>query len=238
MARIKFGSGVAEIRGSINGVTFSRNASGAYARNRTKGVNPNSQKQRKQRNLFGSVSRQWQLLSDEQRSSFQVQAVNYPYKNKVGETQTYTAFMLFQKVNAKLRGYDSTLFVDTMIPPVSLQSSVISEITKNVNQSELFASIEFVNGGNQSTFEVPDDCYILVSFSAAVSSGKYRPKTNAYRFATFITAAADTTTTNLWGAYVGLNGAPVSGQFAWIRTQLISTLTAQTGAYQDFQIAW
>lgn len=240
MARIKYGSGVAEIRGSINGVVFSRNANGAYARNRTKGVNPNTLKQRNQRNFFGAVSRQWQQLGDAERSSFVQQASNYPYKNKLGETQAYTGFQLFQKVNAKLFGIDNTLFVSTMVPPVSLTSSVIADngvITSIVNNN-LFVKMEFLEGGQAVSFIVPADCVVSIEFSPSVSSGKYRPKSNAFRKCTIIDEGVSTDVNNLWTSYSTLNGTPVSGQFAWVRCQLVSKLTAQVGAYTFAQIAW
>lgn len=90
MARILFGGGVAQIRGSIGGTTYSKNANGAYARNRSQPANRNTLAQQGVRNIFGSIARRWKVLTLSQQASFIDLAASYPYVNSVGLSSVYT----------------------------------------------------------------------------------------------------------------------------------------------------
>lgn len=102
MASIRFGNGVADVRGSINGTTFSRNANGGYARNRTTPTNPRTGKQVAQRNLLTGLTSAWRELNDAARKTWIDGAPNFPYKNRLGETSTYTGAQLYTKLNMAL----------------------------------------------------------------------------------------------------------------------------------------
>lgn len=103
MATIKFGSiGVSDARGSVGGSTFSRNRGGQYIRQRTKGVNPNSERQASTRATFGTMQSSWRALTEAQRESWRNNATNFPTKNKLGDTITLGGNTLFQKCNMVL----------------------------------------------------------------------------------------------------------------------------------------
>jgi hypothetical protein len=86
MALIKTGGGIAEIRGSIGGTTFSRGRYGAIARNRTVPVQPNTERQSIIRQQMGSIVQGWLALTDDQRANWQVYANQTPVINRLGET--------------------------------------------------------------------------------------------------------------------------------------------------------
>jgi hypothetical protein len=62
------------IRGSINGTVFAQNKSGAYARNRTVPVNPNTTNQQAVRIALGQAAMAWKTLSAERRAAWDASA--------------------------------------------------------------------------------------------------------------------------------------------------------------------
>lgn len=84
MALIK-GTMLSDIRGSINGSTYARNRYGAYARNRTVPVNPNSSSQVDIRAALTGGTENWRNLTGAQRLSWKLYADGTPQTNKLGD---------------------------------------------------------------------------------------------------------------------------------------------------------
>lgn len=99
MALIKLGQIAADIRGSIGGTTFARNRAGAFARNRTKPINPSTVKQSDARSRFGGVSFAWAALTQVQRDAWQAVAATITRLNRLGETYVPTGRQMFLEVN-------------------------------------------------------------------------------------------------------------------------------------------
>lgn len=103
MALVAFGNGVADIRGSIGGTTFARNPHGAYARNRTTPVQPNTMKQSQARAAFGMVPIHWSsVLSTAQRDAWEAMASTLTFTNRLGQTYTPNGQELHNKYNCAL----------------------------------------------------------------------------------------------------------------------------------------
>lgn len=86
MAIIITGGGVSQISGSVGGNTFSRNRSGAYVRNRSIPVNPNSSRQQTARaNMSAAVIAWGQTLTEAQREAWRLYAASVPVKNRLGQ---------------------------------------------------------------------------------------------------------------------------------------------------------
>lgn len=100
MATIRFGGGVAEMRGSIGGTVFSRNRYGAIARNRTKPVDPGTSFQLEVRALMGQVRAAFfQTLTDAQRAAWNQYANNVSMPNKLGEPINLTGYNMYCRSN-------------------------------------------------------------------------------------------------------------------------------------------
>lgn len=93
---------LAEIRGSINGTTFSRNRTGAYARNRTVPVNPNSDNQISARNSMTNSSQLWRTISGSVQEQWKIYADNTPVTNRLGDTIHLSGFNQFVQLNGFL----------------------------------------------------------------------------------------------------------------------------------------
>ena len=100
MAKVKFGSGVADIRGSIGGTVFSRNSSGAYMREKVSPVNPNTPRQSVIRGRLTLLSKNWQTLSKGLRTAWKNFANEHPITNAFGAQVTLSGALMYNRVNS------------------------------------------------------------------------------------------------------------------------------------------
>ena len=229
MATIRFGGGVSDIRGSIAGNTFSRNANGAYMRNRTVGYNANTAKQQAVRQTFGALARLWKTLTAAQKQSFQDQVTNYTYTNRLGETATYTAFQLFVKVANQLASV-GVAPVLLMQAPVELPSYDITQAGFDVSVGEFTFLMSSSSGA-----DVPSGAYLVIEITGVLSAGVYKPKSSMFRQLQVLPPESDTSATTLTAsAYINIFGAaPAEGDTIYYRTFLVSETTGQTTVPQD-----
>lgn len=104
MALLKFGGGITEMRGSIAGNVYSRNRFGAYARPRTKPVNPQSAGQELCRSVISFLTEYWHsTLTAAERTSWETYAASVAMQNKLGETIYLTGFNHFVRSNFELK---------------------------------------------------------------------------------------------------------------------------------------
>lgn len=139
MALIKTGGGVAQISGSIAGTTFSRNRFGAYARNRSLPVNPNTSSQQKVRSAVALLSGQWKnALSDAQRAAWSTYAENVSVLNRLGDVVNLTGFNMYVRTNTALvyndlAEVDDAPTVFTLAEQDPTAAGAISEATQNIS---------------------------------------------------------------------------------------------------------
>lgn len=165
MASIRYSELVSEIRGAAGGVVFSRNANGAYVRNRVKGVAGNSAAQSAQRAAMSAVSTGWRSLSQAQRQSFITGAPSFPYVNRLGETKQYTGQQLFMALNMALSAIGVAPLENCPVP-----TDVVSQIPNLASAILLAGSIDELN----LTFAGNPNCYGIISASAPQSAGRSR----------------------------------------------------------------
>jgi len=116
MARIKYSALVSDIRGIVGGNVFSRNKGGGYVRTFVKPNNPQTPLQQIQRSILGSIATEWRTLSEEQRITWGMAALDFPYKDKLGEDKTYSGQQLFMKFNSTLRAIGEDISKSTPAP--------------------------------------------------------------------------------------------------------------------------
>jgi hypothetical protein len=90
------------IRGSVNGAVFSQNKTGAYMRNRTVPVNPNTEIQQEARAGLATASQAWALLTPEQRATWVTYAAATPVVNRLGDAIHLSGFNMFVRLAAYL----------------------------------------------------------------------------------------------------------------------------------------
>jgi len=103
MALIKPGPTIADIRGSINGVTFSRNRAGMIARQRVVPTNPRTANQTLVRDQMADLQAYYRnTLSATEQAQWETAVLTYPRKNKLGDNFQLTPINLFMLVNMPL----------------------------------------------------------------------------------------------------------------------------------------
>lgn len=101
MALLKFGAMIADARGSVGGVVFARNRGGAYARNRTVPINPNTSRQSAVRALLGDLANIWtNTLTQVQRDAWELYAANVPLVNSLGESRNVSGINMYVRTNS------------------------------------------------------------------------------------------------------------------------------------------
>ena len=106
------------VSGSVGYTTHARNRAGAYTRNRTKPVNPNSTRQTTVRSGFAAAVDAWtNTLTDTQRAEWNLYAANVPWLNKAGQSMRMTG------QNAFIRFY--SFYQSCGLVPTSLTAPII-----------------------------------------------------------------------------------------------------------------
>lgn len=113
MALLKLGPLVADIRGSIGGTVFARNRGGAYARNRTTPLNPQSAAQVAVRAALGVLSNNWTtVLTQAQRDAWDAWAGQVPVPNAFGEDRFLSGINAYVAGNSLLSQAGAALVTD------------------------------------------------------------------------------------------------------------------------------
>ena len=90
---------VSDVRGKIGGTVFARGSNGSYIRTFAMPRNANSFIQQVKRNDLSYYSQKWRNLANADRKAWIMQAVQAPYKNRVGDTSYYSGFQLYMRTN-------------------------------------------------------------------------------------------------------------------------------------------
>lgn len=91
---------LAQISGSINGMTFSHNRGGAYARNRSIPSNPGTDRQDEVRTALSSLAKAWaDALTESQRNLWRVYGAGTTVTNRLGDQITLSGIAAFQRIN-------------------------------------------------------------------------------------------------------------------------------------------
>lgn len=81
------GPTIAAASGSIGGTVFSRNRYGAYTRNRSIPVSPDTQYQQAAKQYLAQASQNWRALTDAQRLQWATWAASNPVTDNLGQSQ-------------------------------------------------------------------------------------------------------------------------------------------------------
>lgn len=224
----KFNSLVfSEIRGSVNGLTYSRNGNSAYVRSKATPVNPRTPGQTAARDSLNAMATAWRGLTQAQRDGWNALAATVPYVNSLGNTSYYSGFQLFMKNNLSLLGAGLPTVTDAVAGP--------SFPSLEVTAFSLTASTGVVNVTDVLTPSPATDFFIAFEATAPYSAGKSFVAKNQY---SFIQGEADpaSETLVLTGNYTAKYGAITdkAGMKASIRARFIDPASGFTSPYVEF----
>lgn len=226
-ALILFGGGVSEMRGSIGGSVFSRNSSGAYARNRTKPVNPNTDKQSSIRALFSTIAQYWRTLSEGEKITWNSLAPTFPRVNRLGQTVPLTGFQLFQKCNTNniVCGHAIVNVIETVNTP-SVQYIDSVTVDRSANTIIINAEDAVVNANTS----------VRIYGTAPRSSGSKFAGPSEYKLLYILPAGQDFNSFDFWEFYTNVFGnAYVVGAVIGFKFDSVSSLTGLNNVSQSIQ---
>ena len=103
MAKVLFGGGIAEMRRSLEGNTFSRNKGGSYVRQRVRPTNPQTPNQINKREILSNIAKQWGVeLTQGQRDAWTNFAEINPRVDVLGQTLQLSGLQMFISLNERL----------------------------------------------------------------------------------------------------------------------------------------
>lgn len=223
MALIRFSNLVNDIRGATGGNVFSRNKAGAYVRNRTTPLNPQSSPQMAARALLAGLSQAWRTLSQAQRNAWAAMTESYPYTNKLGEVRHYSGEQLFITLNRNLQAAGEATINDPQFP-----AGVGAPLTLSVAANAMDGTITAT--GTLEGAAAED--IVVIQATPPVSAGINSPGRSAFRNITTTTPALLGTGEEISSEYGTIFGA-ISGaedSKIFVRIYVVNPNTGEASA--------
>lgn len=200
MAKLKLGGLAQDARGSIAGTTFSKNASGAYARAKVSPVQPRTSFQQAVRSSFGNLSKLWSTtLTDAQRTAWNSFAATHPVLDIFGDSMQLSGINTFVRLNQTIFQAGGVTIYD---PPANLLVASLTTLVPTVTAPNL-VSIAFT----ATPLAANERVYIYGS--GPIPGGKKFTESLLKQVATGATNASPAA---IGAAYVTRFGAIVAGQ--------------------------
>lgn len=138
MALIKLGGLAQDVRGSLNGTTFSRNRGGAYVRSKVSPVQPVSPFSSAARAIFASLSQRWaSALTALQRSGWVTFAATHTFVNVFGDAITLSGIAMYQSVNRAVKQVGDAYIDDAPtwlgVPAVLSLTPIVTETADEID---------------------------------------------------------------------------------------------------------
>lgn len=208
-----FKSGIlTQASGSVGGLTFSHNQGGMYMRARRTPTNPNSPQQAAVRALVAQLTSLWtSTLTQVQRASWGVYALNVPLISKVGDSQNVSGLNMYVRSNVP-RIQSGLPRIDTIAAPFDLGDFTFPTFGVDATADE--ADVTFTN---TDAWANEDDSSMLVYASRPVSPSVFFFK-GPYRFAGRINGDAVTPPTS--PAAIALPFAVAPGERIFIKVSV------------------
>lgn len=198
MAKIKFGMFMTDARGKVGGQVFSKNRSGAYVRTKSTPVNAQTSRQTFIRQLLGSISIAWSLLTANARLGFNNAVSNWSTTDIFGDSRNPSGKTLFTKLNLNLVNSGQAQVTNV---PDKVDVPPLGDIEV---QGDVTASSLEIVGGVVSAGSV-----ILVMATAPQNAGVSYFK-GKFRQIGFYPSAS-IATLDMWTDYANKFGAPAAG---------------------------
>jgi len=230
MAKIMFGAIATDARGKIAGVVYSKNAAGAYIRQKVSPTQSLTSRRGTVRTRITNLSKYWSAtLTPAQIVAWNAFAKNNPVSDVFGRSQTLSGIQTFCRLNAQILNVGGTQIDD---PPGSLTIAGITTITVTAT-----AGAPDVLSIAYGPTPLPANVRLNVFATQPLPSG--RTFTKSFMRWIFSSAAAAATPANVAAAYLAKFGAMTAGNKIGVLVNVVddSTGAATTGLYSLVTIA-
>lgn len=229
------GTTVSEIRGKIGGIVFSRNKGGAYIRKNTKPTGATSPLASAVRNVFGSVSRAWSQIADDERVLWNEYAPLFSNLNVFGDNQPLTGKALFQKLttNWKIAGWagQPRPSIPTNVPAI-----IADHLTASYAMATSVSSVRLTVA--LPDFDIDPEDAIVIDASPLLSNGTSNANNALKQIGVYsydqISYGVLDLTANYTAKFGTLGQASdLPGQYQiFVRMSVIDNVTGQRSTYQ------
>lgn len=226
MALIKLGGLAQDVRGSLNGTTFSRNRGGAYVRQKVSPVQPVSEFSSRARAIFADLSQRWgTVLTQSQRQAWIAFAGTHTFVNVFGDSITLSGISMFQSVNRSV-GQVGKPYLDD--PPTEFNSPAVitSVIAGTVDTGVLTALTQTTTLSDT----LPTDGTLYIFATPPLPPG-VTPQKSDFRLINAFTYSLINLTTAILTAYNNRFDTPglTSSQLIWFRVAVLDWSTGSIG---------
>jgi hypothetical protein len=227
MARITFSALVTDIRGSIGGTTFQKNAYGYTVKNKPNMIKPNSRTQNFVKNWFVNGQRGWGLLTTEERASWDTWSAEFPQFAKNNLDSQLSGFQVFSRNYFYRQLYNLTALTEpsfdpTLIPSMDGTFSITKTASTTLNLT-------------QPSWSDDSNYFLAASISSPIKASSSFISTKV-RFILARTIS-DAAVNNIYNAYVSKFGfAPNSGDKVQLKVVIVNTESGLfTVIYNNFK---
>lgn len=215
MAKIMFGGGVSEMRGSQAGNTFSRNRGGSYTRQRVTPLNPQSARQQSVRNSLLELSTAWgTVLTQSQRDAWTSFAASWPTTDVFGASIVLTGLQMYTRQNMTLLQAGLTRLDD---PPADLDVESLLTMSIVADESSNNLVVTFTPTPVAATSHV--QVFATPNLQPGISFAK-----NKLRLI-HTSAAAGTSPITITTEYTDAFGSMVTGKKVIVQARIIDDAT-------------
>lgn len=226
MALIKLGGLAQDVRGSMNGTTFSRNKGGAYVRQKVSPVQPVSTYSSRARAIFADLSQRWATtLTTSQRQAWIAFAATHTFVNVFGDAITLSGIAFYQSINRAVLQIGKT-YIDAP-PTVYAAPAVLTCTPLPIAAAGVLATLAQTTVGGAA---LPANGTLYV-FATLPLSASVTPQKSDFRLINPATYGAITLTTSFLAAYVARFSNPgvVVGQKIAFRVAMLDWSTGAIG---------
>lgn len=226
MALIKLGGLAQDVRGSQNGLTFSRNKGGAYVRQKVSPVQPVSAHASASRAIFAALSQRWATsLTASQRAAWVAFAASHTFVNVFGDAITLSGISMYQSVNRAIGQVGKTYIDD---PPVTF---TVPNVTGAAIAGTVTAGVlSALTNTTTASGTLPTNGTLYVFATPPLAPG-VTPQRSDFRLVNAVPYSAITLTTALLTAYnarFGTPGVAITNQI-WFRIAILDWSTGAIG---------
>lgn len=176
MAKIIYGNGIANKRGSEGADTYSCNQGGNYVKLRKGPTITGSSWYNDSVANFLNASNFWKEITDQQRLTWIMGTSNFLFKDSLGQTLILAPPSLFTKINY----WRDRLGLDLVENcPLAGTEHFFYSFSSNIDGTDVFLNWEIDEAGNDT---IPDDYSIIIKASDYLPPGTWKPKKSWYYF--------------------------------------------------------
>lgn len=217
MAKVMFGSIATDARGKLAGIVYSKNAAGAYVRQKVSPTQSLTARRGLVRSRLGGLAQYFSgSLTATQVAAWNSFAKNNPVTDVFGRTMTLSGIQTFCRLNASLMNVGGTQIDD---PPANLSVVALLTITVTVAAGTPAFSVAYT--------ATPAEADTCVNIFATQQLPVGRTFTKPYLRWIFASAAAAASPANVLSAYTAKFGTLVAGSKIGV---LANTVNDTTGA--------